>query len=183
MQDSRRIRRWRGCWGGWLSAVVIGALGAHASAQVLATKSVNAPAGDIAAGVVVRPDPMTLGVSGRSAVLPITLERGPDGMWSASVALTIEDPATTRVMIVSPDADVWRSTLRLADGSAVELSQGAADARVTARRGPLGIPGGGGGRGGAGPRGGPGRGGLWFRAPPPTGGEWGGRRLCTGMCW
>lgn len=125
----------------WMVTVLL-AFSASAVAQPLATKSIAAPASDILSGVVRRPDASRTGVSSSAASHPIRLERGADGVWRASVEFYVGDPATARLMIVSPDAGAWDARVRFADGQVIELNDaGETDARVKRHFGSYGIEG------------------------------------------
>ncbi|MCA9306981.1 MAG: hypothetical protein KDA16_10630 [Phycisphaerales bacterium] len=130
--------------GRWLAvcALVVGSVAAGSHAQTLMTKSIAAPPSDVLSGVVRRPVASTTGVSSRCARYPIELERSADGVWRASVGFYVGDPATARLMIVSPEAGAWDARVRFADGDVIALGDGVElDARVKRHHGQYGIEG------------------------------------------
>lgn len=70
---------------------------------VLLPKQVNAPPADIRSGIVRLPEPGTIALESSYARIPITLTPSPDGALAWSASIPIDDAASVRFALLTPD--------------------------------------------------------------------------------
>lgn len=124
-----------------MACITSALVAAPASAQDRMARTLAAPPADILDGTLRRPDPLTLGSSSSTAAIPFVLIRQPNGTWSTRLAVTPGDPQSARILVAAPDVDDWRITLSPGETTPITLNAETRDARLTAHRGQLGIPG------------------------------------------
>ena len=116
----------------------------HGPGMVLLPKQLAAPPEDILSGLVRLPDPSATPDVSRLAILPVTLERAPDGLLSWSAEIPIDDASRVRFALLRPPGEAldWTVTSPpAADGASrapmagverasLELADGPRDAEV-----------------------------------------------------
>ena len=73
------------------------------AAPVLLPKQVNAPPADILSGIVRLPEPGTIALESSYARIPVTLAPAPDGALAWSASIPIDDAASVRFALLTPD--------------------------------------------------------------------------------
>jgi len=91
-------------------AVVLAA-GAVQAAGALLAKQVAAPPSDIEAGIVRLPHAGEVGIRSHSAMVPVRVAPGPDGVWSWTGEIAVDDPDEVSMMFLAPEASNWRATV------------------------------------------------------------------------
>ena len=89
------------------------------SAQQIAVpvKQVSAPPADITSGLLKLPDPASLAVESKSALIPVEL-KNTNGEWTWSTTLDVKDPGA-RFALLPAQPNTWSSMLTAPDRTTI----------------------------------------------------------------